>query len=143
MVLVFYISGHGFGHATRDLEVISHLQQQHPEIRIVIRSSVPPWFVERSTRGSVEIQSCETDTGVAQIDSLQLDERATVKRAQAFYRDFAARVEIEARVLGDLGASLVVGDIPPLAFAAAARVRVPSIALANFTWDWIYEAYPQ
>jgi hypothetical protein len=35
----------------------------------------------------------------------------------------------------------VIGDIPPLAFAAAARAGVPSVALGNFTWDWIYEAY--
>src|SRR5207244_8073856 len=30
------------------------------------------------------------------------------------------------------------GDIPPLAFAAAARAGVPSFGLANFSWDWIY-----
>lgn len=34
------------------------------------------------------------------------------------------------------------GDVPPLAFVAAAAAGVPSIALANFTWDWIYEGYP-
>ena len=36
----------------------------------------------------------------------------------------------------------VVGDIPPLAFAAAARAGVPSVAVANFTWDWIYGDLP-
>jgi L-arabinokinase len=36
---------------------------------------------------------------------------------------------------------LIVGDIPPLAFATAARLGVPSIALGNFTWDWIYETH--
>ena len=38
---------------------------------------------------------------------------------------------------------VVVGDIPPLAFAAAARAGIPSVAVANFTWDWIYEHTPQ
>src|SRR5262249_31236704 len=33
-------------------------------------------------------------------------------------------------------------DIPPLAFAAAARSGVASIAVGNFTWDWIYSIYP-
>ena len=37
---------------------------------------------------------------------------------------------------------LVVGDISPLAFAAAARAGLPSVAVANFTWDWIYAYYP-
>ena len=38
-------------------------------------------------------------------------------------------------------ATVVVGDIPPLAFAAAARAGVPSVAVGNFTWDWIYSGY--
>ena len=32
----------------------------------------------------------------------------------------------------------MVGDVPPLAFAAAAEAGVPSLAIANFSWDWIY-----
>ena len=34
-----------------------------------------------------------------------------------------------------------VGDIPPLAIAAAHAAGIPSIAIGNFTWDWIYEGY--
>ena len=44
----------------------------------------------------------------------------------------------EAAWLRASGARLVLGDIPPLAFAAAAEAGVPSIALGNFSWDWIY-----
>jgi hypothetical protein len=33
---------------------------------------------------------------------------------------------------------MVLGDIPPLAFAAAAEAGVTSVALGNFSWDWIY-----
>ncbi len=39
------------------------------------------------------------------------------------------------------GVQLVVGDVPPLAFAAAFRAGIAAIALGNFTWDWIYEGY--
>jgi L-arabinokinase len=47
-------------------------------------------------------------------------------------------VAAEARWLRERGARLVLGDIPPLAFAAAAEAEVPSMALGNFSWDWIY-----
>jgi L-arabinokinase len=77
-----------------------------------------------------------------QIDSLHLDERGTLRRAAAFYAGFAAKVANEARALAKAAADLVIGDIPPLAFAAAAAADLPSIALGNFTWDWIYEGYP-
>ena len=33
------------------------------------------------------------------------------------------------------------GDIPPLAVAAAEAAAIPSVAIGNFTWDWIYEDY--
>ncbi len=36
---------------------------------------------------------------------------------------------------------MVVGDIPPVAFGAAARLGVPSIAVGNFDWAGIYAAY--
>jgi hypothetical protein len=37
----------------------------------------------------------------------------------------------------------VLSDIPPIAFAAAHLAGIPSIAVANFTWDWIYAYYPR
>ena len=141
MVIVFYISGHGFGHATRDLEVIRTFSNS-PGTRIVVRTSVPAWFLKRSARALFDVQPCETDTGITQIDSLQIEESETVRQAAAFYGTFDRRVEAEAGVLEELGASVVVGDVPPLAFAAAARAGIASIAVANFTWDWIYAAYP-
>ncbi len=142
MTVVFYISGHGFGHATRDFEVIRALHARRPSLQIIIRSSVPRWFVERSLGDAVDLQPAETDTGVVQIDSLRLDEAETARRAAAFYQSFADRVSAEAAWLRHTGAGLVVSDMPPLAFAAAAAAGVPAIALGNFSWDWIYEAYP-
>jgi L-arabinokinase len=141
VTIVCYISSHGFGHATRAVEVLNHTLARQPDARIVVRTAVPAWFIERSAHPAIEIQPCETDTGMAQIDSLRVDEAETARRAARFYRDFPARIEAEARALADLGASIVVGDIPPLAFPAAARAHVPSIAMGNFTWDWIYRAY--
>ncbi len=73
--------------------------------------------------------------------SLLADEAATAERAAAFYATFDERIAREAAWLRTERADLVVGDIPPLAFAAAARAGVPSLAVGNFTWDWIYEAY--
>ena len=62
-------------------------------------------------------------------------------RAARFYGTFDRRVDAEAALLRPRRATVVVGDIPPLAFAAAARAGVPSVAVGNFTWDWIYGAY--
>lgn len=142
MTLVVYISGHGFGHASRTIELMNTIGRLAPDARIVVRTAVARALFERSADVRLDVQPIDTDTGVAQIDSLHLDEDDTARRAAAFYRDFDRRVADEAAILGATGASVVVGDIPPLAFAAAARAGVTSVAVGNFTWDWIYAGYP-
>ena len=142
MTLVFYISGHGFGHASRDIEVINTIAARCPDARFIIRTAAARWVFDHTARATIDIQPLEADTGVAQIDSLRLDEEETARQAAAFYRDFDRRVDAESTFLRETHAGVVVGDIAPLAFAAAARAGVPSIAIGNFTWDWIYRGYP-
>ena len=141
MAIVFYISGHGFGHASRDVEVINRLTSpgEHP---IVIRSSVKADFLGRTLRVPYELRPGVCDTGIVQSTSITHDDPATVAETLDFYRTFDRRVDAEVQALADLDVDLIVGDIPPLAFATAAALGIPSIALGNFTWDWIYERHP-
>lgn len=90
----------------------------------------------------MELSTVEVDTGVVQIDSLNLDARASIDRAEAFMSTFASRVETEAAYLRDQQAVLAVSDLPPLGVASASLAAIPAIALGNFTWDWIYANYP-
>jgi L-arabinokinase len=142
MLVLFYVSGHGFGHASRSIELIRELRAQRPDVRVVVRTSVPRWLFAPIVGEAVQVQALETDTGVVQIDSLHLDEERTARDAGRFFADFDRRAAIEGALIQGVGANLVAGDIPPLAFAAAARAGVPSVAIGNFTWDWIYSIYP-
>ena len=78
-----------------------------------------------------------------QVDALTLDEADTIRRAPSFHSDLVTRAASETRALRELGAGLIVGDIPPLAFAVGASAGIPSIGLGNFTWDWVYADYPR
>lgn len=142
MLIVFYISGHGFGHASRQIELMREVCVQRPDVRVIVRTAVPRWLFAPVATAGVEIQTLETDSGVVQVDSLNLDEEQTARDAARFFTDFDRRVAVEAALIRGLGADLVVGDIPPLACAAAERAGVPCIVIGNFTWDWIYAAYP-
>ena len=141
MTVVFYVSGHGLGHATRDIEVMRALLARERDARIVVRTSAPRWIFERTAPPAVDLQDADIDPGVVERSDLSIDEAATVREAARFYEDLDDRIAAEAAVLHALAPNLVVGDIPPLAFAAAARVGIPSVALGNFTWDWIYASY--
>ena len=138
----FYISGHGFGHSIRQIEIINALHARAGgTIRICVRTNAAPWLYARTARAPIVLLPGETDTGVVQIDSLRLDERATLDVASAFYDTLAARVESETALLAQHDARLVIADAPPLACAAAHAAGIPAVVCGNFTWDWIYREY--
>ncbi len=139
MSIAFYISGHGFGHASRETEVIHALAARRPGWPIVLRTAVSPSLLTRSLRVPFTLLDGPCDTGLVQRDSVTNDDEATSREALAFYATFDERVDAECRRLAGLDVRLIVGDIPPLAFAVAHQLGVPSVAIANFTWDWIYE----
>jgi hypothetical protein len=139
----FYISGHGFGHASRQIEIINALGAASPSTRIVVRTSAPAWLFTRTARTLFEFIQGACDTGVVQLDSLRLDERATIQSATDFYRTLPQRAEEEAVLLRTYDAAFVISDAPPLGCSAAAAAGIPSVVVSNFTWDWIYEYYPE
>jgi L-arabinokinase len=140
MTFLFFISGHGFGHASRQVEIINALGRLTAgAARVIIRSAVQPELLARTLRLPCELRPGAVDPGIVQSSSVAHDDAATVRAVVDFYEGYDARVAADAA--GCAGVDLVVGDIPPLAFDAAARAGVPSVAIANFTWDWIYEAH--
>lgn len=143
MVIVFYTSGHGLGHASRDIELIDAIIRRRSGVKIVVRTSVRSRVFDRIRGPRVLVEPCDTDPGIVQLDSLRLDVEATARDAAVFYRDFDRRTAVEAARLTQLGAHIVIGDVPPLAVAAALAAGIPSVLLANFTWDWIYAYYEE
>jgi hypothetical protein len=141
--IVFYVSGHGFGHTSRVIEVIHAVLRAMPGVRITVKTGAPRALFERTLADRIELVELECDAGVVQKDSLSIDAAETVRQAKAFQARLPALAAAEAAFLKASAGRLVVGDIPPLAFAAAGSAGVPSIGIGNFTWDWIYEGYPE
>ena len=85
MLAVFYISGHGLGHASRAIELVGALTTRHRELRVLIRTSAPSWAFDAVRGPRVDVHPLVTDPGVVQHDSLRIDEDETVRRAAGFY----------------------------------------------------------
>ena len=140
-MVCFYISGHGFGHASREVEIINAFARRRPDVKIFVRSSASPALLQRTLRTPYTLWPAPSDTGVIQRSSLAQDERASLEAAWAFHRSLDERAQADAEILKRAGIRLVAADIPPLAFAAASLAGIPSVAISNFTWDWIYEPW--
>ena len=142
MTMLFYISGHGFGHASRQVEIIRALVARNPGVRVVIRSAVNPDLLHRTLDVPFELSPGPCDTGIIQRSSIEHDDEATVREAIRFYGRYEEATRAELETATALAPSLIVGDIAPIAFEVASRLGVPSVAISNFTWDWIYETHP-
>jgi UDP:flavonoid glycosyltransferase YjiC (YdhE family) len=137
--VVLAVSGHGYGHAVRSAEVAAALVGRGA--RVLVRSDAPRWLFPPHAEW-IDSPGWLLDIGVVQHDGLDMDIPATREAWRQFAQELPARAEVEAKLLRQAAVDVVVGDVPPLAFAAASKAGVPSYGMTNFTWDWIYSAWP-
>jgi len=141
--LVFYVSGHGFGHATRSAALIAALHRLSPKaLRIHVRSRAPRWiFEERDPR--ISCSAACIDPGMIQLTALDLDLEATIQAHERFAGSWETHLGQEAELLRKMAPRVVVSDIPPLAIGAAAAAGIPAVGVTNFSWDWILAGYAE
>lgn len=135
MTVIFYVSGHGYGHATRCRALIRALKADDPALKIVVRTEAPARFFEEDAR----VSRARIDVGMLQPNGLDIDLERTLKAHQTFAGGWDKLLDREANFIRKTGAHLIIGDIPALAFSAARKARVLSVAVANFSWDWILD----
>lgn len=138
--ILYYITGHGYGHAVRSSQVIWSLKESCPELTVYIRSAVPEWLFEHPLH-LVRQSSQALDAGIVQDDSLQMELGLTLQACKALHARIPALLEVEIAFIRKHNINLIVGDVPPLCFEIAARTGVPSVAITNFSWSGIYRGF--
>ncbi len=134
--LLYYISGHGFGHARRSMEVIRAVVVRSPDAIVTVRTSAPPRLFEPLQPSSIE--RSKIDVGMAERDTLTIDARGTLDRLVKLCADADRLVADEVAAVRRLRPDVILADVPFLAGEiAAAAGEVPCYAVSNFTWDWI------
>ncbi|PIA34112.1 hypothetical protein AQUCO_03900193v1 [Aquilegia coerulea] len=141
LVFAYYITGHGFGHATRVVEVVRHLILAGHDVHVVTGA---PAFVFTSAIDSPRlfIRKVLLDCGAVQADALTVDRLASLKmysETAVIPRDSILATEVEW--LNSIKADLVVSDVVPVACRAAADAGIRSVCVTNFSWDFIYAEY--
>jgi L-arabinokinase len=136
--ILFYVSGHGFGHSTRVEAVMNEIPNG---FRLVVRTSAPGWLYRENVRRDFEFYPLECDVGLIQKDSLTIDERGTLEAWLSFEKNLPELTRQETRFIRDQRIDLVLSDIPAFPFEITSRAGIPGLALANFSWDWIYGHY--
>jgi hypothetical protein len=139
--IVVDISGHGFGHAGQLAPILAELHRRRPELRLVVRSTLPEEPLEAILGGTFERAEPPPDPCLAMHDPVHVDRAATRAAYAALEAGFEALVEAEAERLRALAPDLLVANIGFVGLAAAARAGVPAIAIGSLNWADIAAAY--
>jgi L-arabinokinase len=137
--IVFYVSAHGYGHATRAAALIQTLLSR-PGTSLHVRTQAPHRLFTEGCPGA-RCWTADVDAGMVQANSLDVDVGATLAAHEAFCEGFDEAVRRETAFLKEVRADRVLSDVPALASAAAHAAGLPSAAVSNFSWDWILEPY--
>uniref|UniRef100_A0A0D9VC48 GHMP kinase N-terminal domain-containing protein n=1 Tax=Leersia perrieri TaxID=77586 RepID=A0A0D9VC48_9ORYZ len=141
LVFAYYITGHGFGHATRALEVVRHLIAAGHDVHVV--TGAPEFvFTTEIKSPNLHIRRVLLDCGAVQADALTVDRLASLEKyhqTAVVPRESILRTEVEW--LNSIKADLVVSDVVPVACRAAADAGIRSVCVTNFSWDFIYAEY--
>ncbi len=133
-LLVFYVTPHGFGHATRAAAVAAVLERRG--WRVHFRTRVPAWlFADEGL--AAEVTPADVDPGVAMKDALRVDWPTALLEHEAFGTRWEETADAEAGFLRRVGAVVAASDVGALGLDAARRAGIPGAALGNFSWDWI------
>lgn len=136
--VIAYLSGHGYGHYTRSAAVLSEVAR-HAEVHV--RTNERALGLARAASWPASVSEADVGPGVAQRGPLAVDLPSTRAALARHLEAWPRLVSAEAEIVRGAGARLVYADVPPIAFAAAARAGVPSLGLGNFSWSWIYQGY--
>ena len=137
-MLLYYISGFGFGHLTRSLAVLEALLELKPDLRLVLRCH-PGQFGFAGEYLSRHNARVELTPFVSQFQiafdeaNWCIDNALTRQAVLRWVTELPQSAVTElARLPGGIRA--VVSDIVPEAFAVAKQAGLPGIGISNYTW---------
>ncbi|KAJ4754723.1 Galactokinase [Rhynchospora pubera] len=141
LVFAYYVTGHGFGHATRVVEVVRHLVGAGHDVHVV--TGAPEFvFTTEIQSPNLHIRKVLLDCGAVQADALTVDRLASLEKYhQTAVVPRASILATEVEWLNSIKADLVVSDVVPVACRAAADAGIRSVCVTNFSWDFIYSEY--
>jgi len=130
--ILYYISDHGRGHATRSIAIIRELQKKG--MSITVRNSNCERFIKKALP-NVNFISGLTDVGpVVKEDSLSIDVTKSKQEIGKWLKNLHKFADKEQRIISEIEPDLVISDISPMPFLATKNLEIKSVAISNFSW---------
>lgn len=144
--IAFFISDHGFGHASRNIPIIRYILGANKDIRVIIKTGKNQGEFIRSLvgdfSGRVRYFFDLMDVGlILRENSLDIDTEKLTEKVEEYIQNFEGKVSKEIKFLHYYNVNLIVSDIVPWIFKCSKKLNIPSILISNFTWVEIYKEH--
>lgn len=145
-VITFYISDHGFGHASRNIPIIRYILEANNDIKVIIKtgkaqgSFIKDLIGEVNGRVSYFFESMDIGL-VLKENSLDIDKNKLTEKVLEYLNSFKERIAKEIEFLHYNNVNLIISDIVPWIFKCSKKLNIPSILISNFTWVEIYKEH--
>jgi hypothetical protein len=137
--ICFYTSDYGYGHAARDIAVIRGLLKKI-KAKIFVKTDYPYEFMKHSLPLSNVLRR-RNDIGVVykyKENGVSPDKEETERQLDAWVNSWENFIIEECEFCKANGIDLILSDITPQPFLIGESLKIPSIAISNFTWHYIF-----
>ena len=141
MNIAYFISSHGFGHASRASAIMEALSFNDPQIHFDIYTGTPEWLFRDAGLKNFTYHPGAVDVGLVQLNPMDHDLPQSVINIRNYLDSIPERSDILAAELKNLKTDIVICDISPLGIITGKKAGLPTYLFENFTWDWLYELY--
>ena len=121
--------------------VLNALHSLISDLRIVLRTTVPTTFFQDRLTGRWEYQGVQQDVGCVHEGPLTIDVPATWASHREFHASWDERLACEVAAMQRARPGLILSDTSYLALAAGSKAGLPTVAMANLTWDEVLDPY--
>jgi len=139
--IAYYISDHGYGHASRSIAVIRRLLETLLDIEIYVNSSYPLKFLRESLsdKNGVKFRRVRNDFGYVSDENIEINAKKIENRYKNWQKTWESYIYNEKEFCKSKDIDLILSDIAPQPFIVGDELGIPSIGISNFTWYEIYE----
>jgi uncharacterized protein (TIGR00661 family) len=141
MNILYFISDHGFGHATRSIGLLRKLQTKLKNYNVVIYNEKSYDFLQESMP---DTRIIKFPSDVGPITKTKVNE---IDPDNSFHL-FSKWIDNEEHWIKKVkntfkfSPDLIITDISPMGLRLSEKIRCPAVTIANFSWTDILKKFP-
>ncbi len=134
MKILYYVTDHGLGHASRTVAIIRELKKKN--IQIIIRNNDPFGFFRKSLPG-IQIISGQTDFQpvMSKKNGMLFNESKTKTNLSNWINQMPILIKKESTIIKKIKPNVIISDISFMPILAASRNKLKSILVSSFVWN--------